>query len=95
MSSELVSDVLGAEVVGALSTTNPGNRLKAATNSQTRDSSAELAIEALRRASPRASPPFAPPLFPGGSPQIDVAQRLIDLELSGAADELTWTSYDR
>jgi hypothetical protein len=95
MSSELVSDVLGAEVVGALSATNPGNRLKAATKSQTRDSSAELAIEALRRASPRASPPFAPPLFPDGSPQIDVAQRLIDLELSGAADELTWASYDR
>jgi hypothetical protein len=95
MSSELVSDVLGAEVVGALPAPNPGNRLKAATNSQPRDSSAELAIEALRRASPRASPPFAPPLFPGGSPQIDVAQRLIDLELSGAADELTWASYDR
>jgi|tagenome__1003787_1003787.scaffolds.fasta_scaffold10058424_2 hypothetical protein len=36
---------------------------------------------------------FAPHSVPDGLPKVDVAQRLIDLETEGRADELTWASY--
>ena len=36
---------------------------------------------------------FAPHSVPRALPEADVAQRLIELELQGKADALTWASY--
>jgi hypothetical protein len=57
-------------------------------------SSAELAADALARASRKAAIRFEPPAGAETPAFPDVAQRLIDLELSGAAEELTWARYD-
>lgn len=56
--------------------------------------SADLAAEALDRASRRAFG-FEPPDLSAAPAWPDVARRLIELELAGAADELTWARYDR
>jgi hypothetical protein len=56
--------------------------------------SADLAADALARASRKAAIRFEPPASADVPVFPDVAQRLIDLELSGAAEELTWARYD-
>jgi hypothetical protein len=57
-------------------------------------SSADLAADALARASRKAAIRFEPPARDDIPAFPDVAQRLIELELSGAAGELTWARYD-
>ena len=57
--------------------------------------SADLAAEALERASRKATFRFEPPSRPIQLDLPDVAQRLIELELAGLADDLTWARYDR
>jgi hypothetical protein len=57
--------------------------------------SADIAAEALGRASRKATFRFEPPSLPIQLDIPDVAQRLIELELAGLADDLTWARYDR
>ena len=49
--------------------------------------------EALEEASCRPTYLFEPHSVPDGLPEMDVAQRLIDLAMNGDADELTWANY--
>jgi hypothetical protein len=49
--------------------------------------------EAPERASRSSTDLFAPPTDGAFSPEMDVAQRLIVLRLTGLADDLTWASY--
>lgn len=58
------------------------------------NASADVAAEALKRASRKATFRFEPPSRPIQLDIPDVAQRLIELELAGLADDLTWARYD-
>jgi hypothetical protein len=57
----------------------------------------DFALQLTRDASTRVFRPstdlFSPAAGPVCSPEMDVAQRLIVLSLTGLADELTWARY--